>query len=127
MTQVLTDAESYEETSCTAMFIYGFAKGIRHGWLPSPEPYTAAVQLAWQGLTNHSVDELGNVHGVCRGSNFSYSEAYYKHDLLWVENDTHGTGIVMLAGDEVRKMFDLLAKDTFISPISERQRLTQSV
>ncbi|MEC0267393.1 glycoside hydrolase family 88 protein [Paenibacillus anseongense] len=74
--QVLTDAESYEETSCTAIFIYGFAKGIRHGWLPSPEPYTAAVQLAWQGLTNHSVDELGNVHGVCRGSNFSYSEAY---------------------------------------------------
>lgn len=66
-------------------------------------PYLAAVHLAWQGLTSHSVDELGNVHGVCRGSNFSFTEAYYKYDLLWVENDTHGTGIVMLAGDEVQK------------------------
>lgn len=118
--QVLTDAESYEETSCTAMFIYGFAKGVRHGWLLAPDPYIAAVHQAWQGLTSHCVDELGNVHGVCRGSNFSFTEAYYKYDLLWVENDTHGTGIVMLAGDEVRKMFDLLA-----APISEK--LTQSV
>lgn len=27
--QVLTMKESYEETSCTAMFIYGFAKGVK--------------------------------------------------------------------------------------------------
>lgn len=114
--QVLTDAESYEETSCTAMFTYGFAKGVRHGWLSAPEPYAAAVDRAWQGLSKHSVDELGNVHGVCRGSNFSFSEAYYKFDLLWVENDTHGTGIVMLAGDEIRKMLDQLANGAAYLP-----------
>jgi len=101
--QVLTDAESYEETSCTAMFIYAFARGVRYGWL-EPHPYADAACRGWQGLMRASVDHLGNVHGVCRGSNFSFTEQYYKLDLLWVKNDTHGTGIVMLAGDEVRQM-----------------------
>lgn len=102
--QILTDPESYEETSCTAMFTYAFARGVRFGWLSDIDLYANAVYKAWQGLTGISVDYYGNVHGVCRGSNFSYSQQYYKYDLLWVKNDTHGTGIVLLAGDEARKM-----------------------
>jgi hypothetical protein len=37
---------------------------------------------------------------------FSYSEQYYKKDLLWVTNDTHGIGIVLLAADETIKMIE---------------------
>lgn len=102
--QVLTDPESYEETSCTAMFAYGFARGVRFGWYEDPGPYANAVQRAWRGLTARAVDRQGNVHGVCRGSRYSFTPDYYKDELGTVLNDTHGIGIVLLAGIEVQKL-----------------------
>ncbi|NLX77745.1 MAG: hypothetical protein GXZ01_10345 [Clostridiaceae bacterium] len=110
--QVLTDPESYEETSCTAMFTYAFARGIRYGWLDDPERYIDSVYKAWEGLMRISIDFNGNVHGVCRGSNFSYSSHYYKNDLLWLTNDTHGIGIVLLAGYETVKMAEFLSEQS---------------
>lgn len=107
--QVLTDPEAYEETSCTAMFSYAFARGVRLGWLKEPDKYVQAAHKAWKGLTQISVDRLGNVHGVCRGSNYAFTPDYYKYDLLWRTNDTHGIGIVMLAGGEILKMNAWLA------------------
>ncbi len=35
---------------------------------------------------------------------YSFSKEYYANDLGWNVNDTHGTGIVMLAAIEVEKM-----------------------
>lgn len=99
--QVLTDPSSYEETSCTSMFMYAFAKGIRNGWLPQPEAYVQAVMKGWEGLTKMSIDKFGHVYGVCRGSGYSFSGRYYRDELPWLLNDTHGIGIVMLAGVEV--------------------------
>lgn len=107
--QVLTDPASYAETSCTSMFIYGFARGIRYGWLKSTEPYIAAVIKGWNGLTRNAIDKKGNIYGVCRGSGYSFSADYYKDDLLWLLNDTHGIGIVMLAGIEVLRLQEALA------------------
>ncbi len=109
--QVLNDPEAYEETSCTAMFAYAFARGIRFGWLQEPERYVQAVRKAWTGLTQISVDRLGNVYGVCRGSNYAFTPDYYKYELLWRTNDTHGIGIVMLAGGEVVKLDEWLSGD----------------
>ncbi|SFE34329.1 Rhamnogalacturonyl hydrolase YesR [Paenibacillus algorifonticola] len=106
--QVLVDAESYEESSCTSMFIYGFALGIRHSWLENPEPYIRAALTGWQGLCERAIDKQGNLYGVCKGSSWSYSHAYYKHDLGWNLNDTHGIGIVLLAGIETQRMKEWL-------------------
>ncbi|MFW6353023.1 MAG: glycoside hydrolase family 88/105 protein, partial [Verrucomicrobiota bacterium] len=102
--QVLTHRDSYPETSCTAMLIFGFSRGVRHGWLEDPEPYTEAVNKAWSALNRASIDRDGNVYGVCRGSEFSFSPEYYKKDLLPRLNDTHGIGIVLLAGVEVIRL-----------------------
>ncbi|MDF2668383.1 MAG: glycoside hydrolase [Paenibacillus sp.] len=102
--QVLTDPESYEESSCTAMFIYSFALGVRHGWLVDPEPYVHAVLTGWQGQCERAIDKHGNLYGVCKGSSWSFSHAYYKHELGWNLNDTHGIGIVLLAGVETQRM-----------------------
>ncbi len=102
--QVLNEPDAYEETSCTAMFTYAFARGVRFGWLEEPDKYIAAVRKGWTGLTQISVDRLGNVHGVCRGSNYAFTSDYYKYELLWRTNDTHGIGIVMLAGVETLKL-----------------------
>ncbi|MGO4545457.1 glycoside hydrolase family 105 protein [Paenibacillus sp. 2TAB23] len=106
--QVLVDSESYEESSCTSMFIYGFALGVRHGWLEDPGPYIRTVLAGWQGLCERAVDKRGNLYGVCKGSSWSNSHAYYKHDLGWNLNDTHGIGIVLLAGIETQQMKEWL-------------------
>lgn len=108
--QVLNDHESYPETSCTSMFIYAFSRGIRFGWLKSPEKYVKAIYKAWKGISKTSVDSNGNVYGVCRGSEFSFIADYYKYELGWNLNDTHGTGIVMLAGIEVIRLNKFLAE-----------------
>lgn len=102
--QVLTDPESYPEASCTSMFLYGFARGVRNGWLRDDPPYRKAALAAWEGLCAMAIDKHGNLYGVCRGSSYSFSNHYYKHELSWNLNDTHGIGIVMLAGVETMRL-----------------------
>lgn len=99
--QVLNQSEAYEEASCTAMFAYAFARGVRFGWLDSKNTYTTAALKAWRGLTGGAIDRQGNVHGVCSGSRYSFSPDYYMYDLRTVVNDNHGIGIMMLAGVEI--------------------------
>ena len=106
--QVINEHDSYIETSCTSMFTYAFARGVQNRWYSSPEPYVAAVFRAWSALNRNSIDQFGNIHGVCRGSEFSFQSEYYKRDLLWNLNDTHGIGIVLLAGVEVLKLTKFL-------------------
>lgn len=96
--QVLTDPESYAEASCSSMFVYAFARGVRRGWLP--EPYATAALHGWKALAEYCIDKQGNVYGVCRGSGYSFNKLYYKEQLTWQLNDTHGIGIVLLAGIE---------------------------
>lgn len=104
--QVLTEPEAYPETSCTAMFIYGLSRSIRLGWL-DPALGTQAqtvIAKAWKGLVTSAIDQRGNVYGVCQGSRFSYTKEYYMEELGWKLNDTHGIGIILLAGMEVEKL-----------------------
>jgi unsaturated rhamnogalacturonyl hydrolase len=109
--QVLTHPDSYPETSCTSMFTYAFARGVRYGWLEEPKPYVRAVFKAWNAINRTSIDKGGNVFGVCRGSEFSFTPEYYKKELLWNLNDTHGIGIVLLAGVEVLKLMKRLGAE----------------
>ena len=106
--QVLNDWESYPESSCTSMFIYAFSRGVRYGWLKDSEKYVKACFKGWKALSKTAVDADGNVYGVCRGSEFSFIPDYYKYELGWNLNDTHGTGIVMLAGIEIIRLSDYL-------------------
>lgn len=111
--QLLTDDTSYEETSCSAMFLYGFARGIRLGLFLEEEKqvYYKAVCRAWRGLEERAVDWRGNVYGVCWGSQYSFQPEYYTQKLLWAKNDTHGIGIVLLAGVEYALLQEWLRKD----------------
>ena len=86
------------------MFIYAFSRGVRFGWLRNPDKYAAAAMKGWNAIAETSVDCDGNVYGVCRGSEFSFLADYYKNELGWNLNDTHGTGIVMLAGLEIIRL-----------------------
>jgi rhamnogalacturonyl hydrolase YesR len=96
--QLLSDPGSYPEASCTSMFLYSFARGLRLGWLHLG--FGAAARKAWGALCSNAVDYKGNVYGICRGSGFSFTESYYRDELNWVLNDLHGIGIILLAGAE---------------------------
>ncbi|WP_372634928.1 glycoside hydrolase family 105 protein [Cohnella sp.] len=102
--QILNEPDAYEEASCTAMFTYAFARGVRFGWLREPGLYAAAAMKGWRGLTRISIDRHGNVHGVCSGSRYSFASDYYMYDLLTVTNDNHGIGIMLLAAVEILKL-----------------------
>ncbi|KRF43478.1 glycoside hydrolase family 105 protein [Paenibacillus sp. Soil787] len=102
--QVLNASETYLEASCTAMFAYAFARGVRFSWLREPNRYAEAAFLAWNGLSRIAIDRQGNVHGVCSGSRYAFHPEYYNEDLRTVTNDNHGIGIMMLAGTEVAKL-----------------------
>lgn len=97
--QVIDDTEAYLETSCTAMFACSFMRGYRSGLLG--EEYKEAAHRAVESIISNCVDDMGNVYGVCRGSEFAFSNDYYKYDLLPRDNDTHGIGIVLLSIYEV--------------------------
>ncbi|KAF1299612.1 hypothetical protein BAU15_02925 [Enterococcus sp. JM4C] len=105
--QVLDETFTYLESSSTAMFICAMARGIRKGYLDSQLNNQAlvAVEKAWQGLASECIDQFGNLYGTCQGSGFSFSRRYYKQ-LNWRKNDTHGIGIVALAGVERLKLID---------------------
>ena len=103
--QVLNMKSSYIESSCTAMFICAFSRGIRCNWFEGDtSPYRIAAQKAWKALENYSIDKEGNIHGVCRGSEFAFNPRYYAEHLLPRLNDTHGIGIILLAGVELLKL-----------------------
>ncbi|MDR2729963.1 MAG: glycoside hydrolase family 88 protein [Treponema sp.] len=103
--QVLDMPTSYPETSCTAMFICAFCRGLRYGWFDGDtSPYRNAAENAWCALENHAIDREGSVYGVCRGSEFAFNPRYYAEHLLPRLNDTHGIGIVLLAGVELLKL-----------------------
>ena len=103
--QILDEKETYPEASATAMFICAFARGARLGWFSEELARRASfsAERAWDGLCNTVISRDGDLYGVCQGSGFSFSRAYYR-TLGWRFNDAHGIGIVMLAGTEILLM-----------------------
>jgi rhamnogalacturonyl hydrolase YesR len=96
--------ESYQESSCTAMFACAFSRGIRNGWYEDPAVYREGCIRACEGLKKMAIDTDGHVWGVCRGSEFSCSKHYYAEQLLPRLDDTHGIGIILLALCERMKL-----------------------
>lgn len=109
--QVLNRPESYEETSCSAIFIIAFIRGYQYGLLD--KKYVQAAKKVWNALTELAIDDIGNVHNVCMGSGCSMENEYY-FTIPTKINDDHGTGIVLLAGSEILA----LENDTAALPVS---------
>lgn len=56
---------SWLETSCTAMFVFALATGVREEWLPAAR-YRQAAERGWQALAA-AVDDQGRLADVCIG------------------------------------------------------------
>ncbi|MBQ7793258.1 MAG: glycoside hydrolase family 88 protein, partial [Clostridia bacterium] len=84
--QLLDDWDSYAETSCTAMFVCAFARGVKNGWLLGSE-YAESAKKGWTALQRTAIEANGDVTGVCRGSGYSFRREYYKYELTSKIND----------------------------------------
>lgn len=92
--------DSYEETSCTAMFTLVIARGVRKGWLPAK--YKVAAIKGWKAIES-KIDPDGTVHGICRGTEIGETEQFYR-DRPTIDHDPRGLGAVITAGIEMAQL-----------------------
>ena len=85
--QLIDGPDSYEESSCTAMFTYAMITGVKHGWLPE-NPYAEAARKGWLALTGY-IDADGNVDQVCIGTGQQNDRQFYL-DRPRRKGDPHG-------------------------------------
>jgi rhamnogalacturonyl hydrolase YesR len=91
-----------KEVTGTSLFIYGFATGIRLGFLPAKD-YAPAVARAWTAMAQEAVHPdgfLGYVQGTGKQPSDSQPVTYeHKPDF-----DDFGLGCFLLAGSEVWRL-----------------------
>lgn len=104
--QVLNDTTSYEETSCTAMFIIALSRAIRCGWLN--RKYSENVLRAWEALQS-KIDSAGIVKDICCGTGIGPDKRFYESRKRY-DNDPRGLGAVITAALEVDKLQKYLDK-----------------
>ena len=73
--QLVDKEEAWKETSCTGMFGYAIAMGVKKGLLPA-EKFTPVYQKAWLSLVEY-LDEDGKLTEVCVGTGQQNDKEYY--------------------------------------------------
>ena len=104
--QVLDRPDSFEETSCTAMFIIGMARGMQMGILD--RSFEPALQKAWSGLQSKVSDD-GVVKDICRGTEMGEDFDFYNRRERF-DNDPRGLGAVITACVEMMTMKNSLGR-----------------
>jgi unsaturated rhamnogalacturonyl hydrolase len=97
--QLLDKPDSYLESSCTAMFVYGIARAVNEGWI-SPG-YLSVARNGWVGLSS-KIDASGQVGDICIGTGINEDIKFYYTRPTRL-NDIHGLGATLLAGIEMAK------------------------
>lgn len=96
---MLDKPNTYLETSASAMFVYGLAKGVNEGWL-APSFAPAAI-IGWNGVASCVLPD-GRVDGICEGTTYANDNAYYFQ--RGAGPNTTFFGSVFYAGLEVMKL-----------------------
>jgi len=88
------------ELSCTAMFTFALATGIKNGWLTDPK-YAAAARKAWLAVAAHTKDGL--LGQVCPGTGdarnvtgLAAQQKFYM-DIAFQDGDRHGQAPLLWA------------------------------
>lgn len=96
--QVLDRNDSYLETSCSAMFVYGLAHAIDRGWI-SPVVYAPIALAGWRAVAAQ-ITARGQVENTCVGTTLGSDMVYYYHRPV-SPYAMHGYGPTLLAGAEI--------------------------
>jgi unsaturated rhamnogalacturonyl hydrolase len=73
--QLIDRPESWPETSCTGMFTFAMATGVKQGWLDAAT-YAPAARNGWLGVIKY-LNENGDIREVCEGTNKKNDYQYY--------------------------------------------------
>ena len=97
----LADESNYggKELTGTALFIYGFAWGIRHGLL-NPEIYRPIVMDTWNAMVKYCLRKDGFLHYV-QGTGKEPKDSQPVGRNIEPDFDDFGLGCFLLAGSEV--------------------------
>ncbi|RYE18646.1 MAG: glycosyl hydrolase [Sphingobacteriaceae bacterium] len=99
--QILDKNDSYPESSCTAMFVYGIAKAVNKGWID--KRYASIAITGWEGLKKKEINEKGQLKDICVGTSIENDLVYYYNRPVGL-NEKHGTGPLLDAGVEILKL-----------------------
>jgi unsaturated rhamnogalacturonyl hydrolase len=101
--QVLDRNDSYLESSCSAMFVYGLAHAINRGWI-SPVTYGPIALEGWKAVAKQ-INALGQVENTCVGTTLGSDMVFYYHRPVSVYA-MHSYGAVLLAGSETIRLLN---------------------
>ncbi len=93
--EVLNFPGSYQEFTVTCMLAYCLARGMRRGWFDNR--YQAALDLAWQGITER-IDEAGGIVDACTNTGVQEDlRAYLDRPAVFGHDDRSGSFALWLA------------------------------
>ena len=105
--QVL-DRKSYEEASCSVIFVGSIAHAIRRGWLDTS--YSNIIYDAWNTIKTRYYKD-GMLQKVCVGTGIEDGvKAYQSRPVK--DGDTHGAGLLLYAGMEMLALEAYLSGNT---------------
>jgi rhamnogalacturonyl hydrolase YesR len=99
--QLLDKPDSYLESSCSAMFVYGIGHAVNAGWID--KRYASIAKAGWEGLKKHEINELGQLKDICVGTGIQDNLVFYYTRPVGL-NEKHGTGPLLDAGVEILKL-----------------------
>lgn len=102
--QLLDRSDTYLETSATAIYAYCLAHAVNRGWI-SAKAYGPVALLAWHAVAS-SVNERGQVEGVCVGTGMGFDASFYACRPVHVMA-AHGYGPTIWAGAEIIRLLQL--------------------
>lgn len=98
--QILDRAETWQETSSSAMFAFGIARAVNRGWID--RAYLPVAWRAFQGVAAQIMPE-GAIKGCCTGTDISLHLQYYL-DRPRPDDEPHGPGPLLLAATELLRV-----------------------
>jgi unsaturated rhamnogalacturonyl hydrolase len=99
--QILDRTDSYTESSCSAMFVYGIARAVNEGWID--KRYSSIAVNGWSGLIKEKILPDGQVKDICVGTGIEDDMVFYYHRPART-NEKHGLGAVIDAGIEIIRL-----------------------
>ena len=97
---------NFIESSCTAMFGYAMAKGLKLGILPE-KIFLPVIKSAYTGISKNSIKAIGNyktISNVCAGTCIGDKSYYYKRN---VEIGTEfGLGAAIMFGNAYNQLMN---------------------
>jgi unsaturated rhamnogalacturonyl hydrolase len=101
---MVSDPRNWPESSCTGMFVFALATGVREEWLPEV-PYKKAAFNGWAALAKY-VDSQGRALQVCTGTGQSAGVQYYFDRPREIGN-THAEAAVIWAAKAMKLLEEM--------------------